>query len=97
VQRAHAALAHARGVGARLIPLGADRGAFARVASRDEGPPWRLLQVANLNPVKDQATLVQALAHVRQRGIDARLDLVGVDTLEGAVQDRAVSLGLATP
>ena len=33
--------------------------------------------------------------YLEARGIDARLDLVGEDTLNGALQERAVRLGLA--
>jgi glycosyltransferase involved in cell wall biosynthesis len=77
-----------------VIPLGADRDVFSRTARRDEGPPWRLRQVANLNPVKDHATLLQAVALLRLCELDVRLDLVGLDTLGGAIQTRAVSPGL---
>lgn len=89
------ALARARGIDARVVPLGVDRGVFAPDAPRGDGPPWRLLQVANLNPVKDQITLLQAVALVRERRLDARMDLVGRDTLEGAIHDRAAALGLS--
>ena len=89
------ALAADRGIDADLVPIGVNRARFAATGYAAEGPPWRLLQVASLNRVKDQATLLEALAEVRRRGIDARLDLVGEDTLNGALQERAVRLGLA--
>jgi len=88
------ALARARGIDAQVVPLGVDRGVFAPGAPRGDGPPWRLLQVANLNRVKDQITLLQAVALVRERGLDVRVDIVGRDTLDGTIQDRAASLGL---
>jgi glycosyltransferase involved in cell wall biosynthesis len=53
-----------------------------------------LLQAASLNHVKDQATLLRALAIVR-RSVDARLDLVGEDTLGGRLQADATALGIA--
>ena len=75
------------------IPLGVaiERSQSAR--RRDEGPPWRLLQVAALNQVKDHQTLLRAVALVR-RTLDVRLDLVGEDTLGGRLQHEAASLGM---
>ncbi len=76
------------------IPLGVaiERSQSARRS--DDGPPWRLLQVAALNQVKDHRTLLRAVALVR-RTLDVRLDLVGEDTLGGRLQDEAASLGLS--
>ncbi len=59
-----------------------------------DGPPWRLLQVASLSRVKNQALLVDALA-IMAHTIDVHLDLVGEDTLGGALQARAADLGVA--
>jgi glycosyltransferase involved in cell wall biosynthesis len=75
------------------IVFGVDLGRFSFRETPD-GPPWRLLQVASLNAVKDQSTALQALAIVRQR-LNVELDLVGEDTLGGALQQRAASLGIA--
>src|SRR5262249_30175513 len=74
-------------------PLGIDVG-FAPAARAAEGPPWRLLHVAHLNRVKDQPTLLRALAKVRAAEPRVQLDVVGVDTLGGAVQVEAARLGL---
>jgi glycosyltransferase involved in cell wall biosynthesis len=60
---------------------------FHRPEPRPDGPPWRLLTVANLNPVKDHRTLIQAFRLVVDRLGDVRLDLAGEDTMRGAVQD----------
>ena len=84
--------------GARLpvhctIPFGVDVRRFQRAREIAAGPPWRLLHVASLNPVKDQATLIRALARVVDR-LDVRLDVVGEDTMGGAVQAQSVALGL---
>ena len=82
------------GVAPVCIPVGVDT---SRVVPRQppaEGPPWRLLQVASLNPVKDQSTLLKALRITRER-LDVRLDLVGEDTLGGALQRHAAETGLA--
>ncbi|MGH8211817.1 MAG: glycosyltransferase, partial [Rhodanobacteraceae bacterium] len=56
--------------------------------------PARLIHVASLNRVKDQTTLLHALAAVAETGMDFRMDVVGVDTLDGEVQRLAQSLGL---
>ena len=53
-----------------------------------------MIQVANLNRVKDQETLLGAARLLLERGIDFQLDIVGRDTLGGAVQRRAAELGL---
>ena len=74
------------------ISIGIDASQWS-AASLDEGPPWRLLQVASLNPVKDQTTLLRAVALARRQA-DARLDLVGEDTLDGRLQREAAALGL---
>jgi glycosyltransferase involved in cell wall biosynthesis len=76
------------------IPIGIDPHRLTAPAVPAEGPPWRALQVASLNRVKDHATLLEALAIVRQ-SVDVRLDLVGEDTLGGGVQRQAVALGIA--
>jgi glycosyltransferase involved in cell wall biosynthesis len=94
------ALARRHGVNPITIPLGVD---LERVwgsptpppIARRDPPPWRLLQVASLNRVKDQSTLLRALAIVRRR-LDVRLDLVGEDTFgDGRLQREAAALGLA--
>jgi glycosyltransferase involved in cell wall biosynthesis len=90
-----ARLAAARGWPARTIPLGVDCSAFVP-APRSEGPPWRLLHVASLNPVKDHDTLLRAFHLLLERGVDARLDVVGEDTLGGAAPQLATRLGIAS-
>jgi glycosyltransferase involved in cell wall biosynthesis len=89
-----AGLARRHGIDAVRIPVGVDTTYFQPPAQRVEGPPWRLLQVASINPVKDHATLLAAFAQVAAR-LDARLDVVGADTLDGAAQRRAIALGIA--
>lgn len=87
----------AHGVQAQRVPLGVD---LERWPSRppvrrryDERP--RLVHVASLNRVKDQATLLRALRLVADRGRDFQLDVVGEDTLQGEIQALAAELGLA--
>jgi len=86
------ALAAAAGREALRVPLGvppAGGGPVAHLA----GPP-RLLFVGSLNRVKDPFTLLEALRRVVDAEPEARLDVVGEDTLGGAVQRRAAALGL---
>jgi glycosyltransferase involved in cell wall biosynthesis len=51
--------------------------------------------VASLNPVKDQTTLLEAFRLVLERQPHCRLDIVGEDTMRGALQRRADALGLS--
>jgi glycosyltransferase involved in cell wall biosynthesis len=85
--------ARAHGIDPVRIPVGIDPARWP-LAVPAEGPPWRLLQVASLNRVKDHGTLLRALARVR-RPHDAHLDLVGEDTLDGQLAREATTLGLA--
>src|SRR5262245_19466959 len=89
-----ARLAARHGWSTLTVPLGIDASAFVP-APRTEGPPWRLLHVASLNPVKDHETLLRAFQLLLERGIDAHLDVVGEDTLDGAVSRLATRLGVA--
>ena len=75
------ALAHVPDV----VPLGVDRQVFRPRPTIDDGPRFRLLHVASLNPVKDQATLIHAVHELRARHLDVHLDIVGEDTMSGAL------------
>jgi glycosyltransferase involved in cell wall biosynthesis len=87
-------LAQKRDVATIVIPIGVDAGRF-EVAEPREGPPWYLLHVASLNPVKDQATLVRAVAELADRSIDVHLDVVGENTLGKAIPDLVRELDIA--
>jgi glycosyltransferase involved in cell wall biosynthesis len=76
-----------------VIPIGVDAARFP-AASRAEGPPWRLLRVASLNAVKDYPTLLRAMASIVTQLRDTHLDIVGEDTLNGAVQAQCRALRL---
>jgi glycosyltransferase involved in cell wall biosynthesis len=79
-----------------IIPTGVDPSLFP-AADRSEGPPWRLVRVGSINRVKDTPTLLHALAHIvngRSTYRDIHLDIVGEDTLGGAMQALAANLGL---
>jgi glycosyltransferase involved in cell wall biosynthesis len=79
-------LAREHGTTALVSPLGVDTALFSAAAPPVEGPPWRLLHVASLNPVKDQRVLIDAFRRVVDRIGDVRLDVAGEDTLGGTVQ-----------
>lgn len=87
------AKAAAFGVAATCIPIGIDTQLFSPGTPAD-GPPWRLLHIASLNPVKDHATLLAAFRLVVDRLPDCHLEIIGEDTLGGRVQERARSLRL---
>jgi glycosyltransferase involved in cell wall biosynthesis len=81
---------HARSVGvdALRVPLGValDRWPAAPPRRRDPAQPLRLLQIASLNRVKDQPTLLAAAARLRDAHLAFTLDIVGEDTLGGEIQ-----------
>lgn len=84
------------GRSADVIPFGValDRWPASAPRRRETDATLRLVHVANLNRVKDQETLLDAMVALRGRGVDFRLDIIGHDTLDGAVQRRCAELGL---
>lgn len=90
-----AQLAARHQVPAEIVPLGVPQ-PLGPAVDRPDGPPWRLLHVASINRVKDHPTLLNAFAAVVGRLPDAHLDVVGEDTLDGAVQRMTRDLGLAS-
>jgi glycosyltransferase involved in cell wall biosynthesis len=58
------------------------------------GGPLRLLHVGDLRPVKDQQTLMAAAVRLREAGIAFTLDVVGLDTMDGALQRSAAAAAL---
>jgi glycosyltransferase involved in cell wall biosynthesis len=83
-----------RGFKAHLIPLGVEHAGFLPPAPREAGGPFRLLHVADLNRVKDSATVLRAFRRLLDRGIPAFLDVAGEDTLGGIIQEESRRLGL---
>ena len=89
------ALARTHGIEAEFAPIGVDAALFATDRrGLPAGPPWRLIQVASLNRVKDQTTLLHALERIVLRVPDTHLDVVGEDTLGGAMQELAARVGI---
>lgn len=89
-------LAARRGIRAERLPLGVSRAEWPAAPPRRRDPraEARLLVVASLNRVKDPWTMVEGAAALLRRGVRFRLDVVGGDTLGGAVQARAAALGV---
>jgi glycosyltransferase involved in cell wall biosynthesis len=92
--RAHAASLGIHGI---RVPLGValDRWPSRAPLRRTPDAPLRLLHVASLNAVKDQATLLAVVARLKAQALAFSLDVVGEDCLDGAVQCQAEALGLA--
>ena len=90
------ALALAHGLQPEVVPLGVDTRLFSPRPPLPDGPPFKLLHVASLNPVKDQATLIHAVHELRARHVDVHLDIVGEDTMSGASAALVQTLGLET-
>lgn len=84
------------GVRAQRLPLGVDLEHWPPRApvARDTRERARLIHVASLNRVKDQTTLLRALALLAQRGVDFEMTIVGEDTLGGEMHALAHTLGL---
>ena len=85
------------GVTAQRIPLGVDLNTWPPrdPVPRDPSRPARLIHVASLNRVKDQSTLLRALALLMQSGLNFEMNVVGEDTLNGEMQRMAAELGLS--
>jgi glycosyltransferase involved in cell wall biosynthesis len=87
----------ALGVQGRRVPLGVDLETWPprEPAARNTGAPARLIHAASLNGVKDQPTLLRALALLAADGVQFNVDIVGGDTLGGRMQALAQELKLA--
>lgn len=77
------------------LPTGVDTTIFRGSIKRTCGPPWLLVHVAGLNEVKDQETLLRAVQQVASICPQIVLDCIGVDALNGRVQELAHTLGIA--
>jgi glycosyltransferase involved in cell wall biosynthesis len=78
------------------VPLGVDLSRWppSPPRPRDVSTPLRLLHVANLNRVKDQPILLEAMAGLRAAGLRFELTIIGFDTLRGEIQRVADRMGL---
>ena len=90
------ALAAAQGVSAVVIPLTSVTSRAATIkwpAARRASETFRIVQVASLSKVKNQRLLIDALKIVREK-VNAHVDLIGEDTLNGELQKHAVQAGV---
>ena len=90
-------LAHACDVSAQVVPLGValDRWPVRPPTPRVIERPIRLLHVADQRDVKDQVTLLRAMALLTAAGKDFTLDICGRDTLNGELQRSADAKAIA--
>ena len=84
------------GVAAERLVLGVDleRWPPSPPRRRTLGSLARLIHVASLNRVKDQSTLLRAMARLRDLDLDFHLDIVGEDTLHGEMHRLTETLSL---
>jgi L-malate glycosyltransferase len=95
LERAVTALApHAR---IRVIPNAVDLDRFHPPApgERPDGPPWRLLLVGALTPVKGIPTALAALAELARERPDVVLEIAGDGPLRAECEALAAGLGVA--
>lgn len=87
----------ALGLSAHRVPLGIDLNEWLPrpPMRRDTRAPARLIHVASLNRIKDQSTLLRAIATLVSSGLNVHLDIVGEDTLRGEIQSLTQCLGVA--
>jgi glycosyltransferase involved in cell wall biosynthesis len=85
------------GLSGRVVPLGVDLNVWPprEPVRREPGRSARLLHVATLNRVKDQTTLLRALASLHAADVKFEMHIVGEDLLQGVIQRLAAQLGLA--
>lgn len=85
------------GINARRLALGVDLKVWPprEPVRRQPGSAARLIHAASLNRIKDQPTLLRALASLARSGLPFEMDIAGEDTLQGQTQALAASLGLS--
>ena len=66
---------------------------FAKMCSGSD--PTRLICVGRLAPEKGHQVLLEALAHLKQRGVRCHLGIVGTGPLEPELKARSMTLGLS--
>jgi glycosyltransferase involved in cell wall biosynthesis len=81
-------LAQEMRVHAELVPLGValDRWPPRQPRPRDTTTTARLVHIGDLRAVKGQDTLLEAVAMLVRDGLDVRLDIAGLDTMNGVLQ-----------
>jgi len=87
----------AREAAAKIVTIrhGLDLGRWAPATAPRAPGPCRILAVGRLIPIKGFDVLIDAAALLRQRGVDAALELVGEGEAAPALEAKARTLGLA--
>lgn len=87
----------ALGLKGHRVPLGVDlkRWQTRQPVRRSVDQRPKLIHIASLNRVKDQSTLLHALAALQQGGVDFEMQVVGEDTLHGVIHRLSRDLGVA--
>ncbi len=76
----------------QLIPYGVDTQALPALPDKPLTPPVRLIVVSRLAPNKRVDHAIRAYALLRQRGVDARLTVVGSGVIESSLRELAARL-----
>jgi len=79
--------------GFQIIPNGVDDTVF-RMEAKPLEPPFHFIHIANLNPVKDQGTILKAFKLMAEKA-DCRLRIIGDGECMDALKKQAQELGIA--
>lgn len=77
------------------IPLGVDTEFFTPEKCVTSQEPFKLIHVASLTPVKDQGTLLRAIASLHRQNPSILLEIVGDGPLRSDLMKHAQNLGIA--
>lgn len=78
----------------KVIPFGVNKTVFYQRKHRPLNKVFQLIHIANLNKVKSQKTLLEAYKEICKK-LSAHLTIIGMDTLDGSIQNFAEELGLS--
>jgi colanic acid/amylovoran biosynthesis glycosyltransferase len=78
-----------------VVHCGVDPSVFVPADERRDGGPLRVLNISRLTPPKGNAVLLEAIAELRDRGVDAEAVIVGDGVRRQALERRARELNLA--
>ncbi|MDP9344988.1 MAG: glycosyltransferase [Actinomycetota bacterium] len=79
----------------RIVHCGVDATVFSPNSALRPGAPLRVLTISRLAPTKGTAVLLQALALLRRRGVNAEAVVVGDGVRRAALEKLAERLGIA--
>ena len=78
-----------------IVHCGVDPSVFRPPAAGRDGGPLRVLTISRLAPTKGNAVLLQAIADLRDRGVDTEAIIVGDGVRREALERMAAGLGIA--